>query len=100
MLGLVGVKLTAEGNVLDIEKEDKIRQFHPIDSLFDYFSSYQLVDGKGKCAKKKEIKCFYNSTFDRQENHPDEWQKLLQCHDPRQLHWPCLWSWQGFLHAG
>ena len=52
LLGLVGVKLTAEGNVLDIEKEDKIRQFHPIDSLFDYFSSYQLVDGKGKCAKK------------------------------------------------
>ena len=54
MLGLVGVKLTAEGNVLDIEKEDKIRQFHPIDSLFDYFSSYQLVDGKGKCGRNRE----------------------------------------------
>ena len=36
-----------KGNVLDIEKEDKIRQYHPIDSLFDYFSSYQLVDNKG-----------------------------------------------------
>ena len=48
MLGAVGLKAAkAEGNVLDIEKEDKIRQFHPIDSLFDYFSSYQLIDGKG-----------------------------------------------------
>ena len=48
LLAAVGLKtVNAEGNVLDIEKEDKIRQFHPIDSLFDYFSSYQLVDGKG-----------------------------------------------------
>ena len=63
MLGLVGVKLTAEGNVLDIEKEDKIRQFHPIDSLFDYFSSYQLVDGKGKCGRNKECSVFIIQHF-------------------------------------
>ena len=52
----MGVKLSAEerikavekGTVLDIEKEDKIRQYHPIDSLFDYFSSYQLIDNKGQ----------------------------------------------------
>ena len=56
LLAAVGVKLSAEervkavekGAVLDIEKEDKIRQYHPIDSLFDYFSSYQLVDTKGR----------------------------------------------------
>ena len=56
LLAAVGVKLSAEervkavekGAVLDIEKEDKIRQYHPIDSLFDYFSSYQLIDNKGK----------------------------------------------------
>ena len=60
LLAAVGVKLSAEerikavekGAVLDIEKEDKIRQYHPIDSLFDYFSSYQLVDTKGR----KDIK--------------------------------------------
>merc|ERR1712038_1604788 len=61
LLGLVGVKLTAEGNVLDIEKEDKIRQFHPIDSLFDYFSSYQLVDGKGKKTTLMSGRNFYNA---------------------------------------
>ena len=56
LLAAVGVKLSAEerikavekGTVLDIEKEDKIRQYHPIDSLFDYFSSYQLIDNKGQ----------------------------------------------------
>ena len=56
LLAAVGVKLSAEerikavekGAVLDIEKEDKIRQYHPIDSLFDYFSSYQLIDNKGR----------------------------------------------------
>ena len=56
LLAAVGVKLSAEerikavekGTVLDIEKEDKIRQYHPIDSLFDYFSSYQLIDNKGR----------------------------------------------------
>ena len=56
LLAAVGVKLSAEerikalekGAVLDIEKEDKIRQYHPIDSLFDYFSIYQLVDTKGR----------------------------------------------------
>ena len=60
LLAAVGVKLSAEerikavekGAVLDIEKEDKIRQYHPIDSLFDYFSSYQLIDNKGR----KDIK--------------------------------------------
>ena len=66
-LGLVGIKLQAEeekkktnkttkafgdmqaeGQVLDIAKEDKIRKHSPIDKLFDYFSSYQIVDDKGK----------------------------------------------------
>ena len=55
-MGLAGVEVSAKekGGELDIEKEDKIRQFHPIDSLFDYFSSYQLVDGKGKYVRSKE----------------------------------------------
>ena len=56
LIAAVGVQLSAEerikavekGAVLDIEKEDKIRQYHPIDSLFDYFSSYQLIDSKGR----------------------------------------------------
>ena len=63
-LALVGIKLQAEeekkkaskafgdmkaeGEVLDIAKEDKIRQHSPIDKLFDYFSSYQIIDNKGK----------------------------------------------------
>ena len=59
----MGVKLSAEerikavekGTVLDIEKEDKIRQYHPIDSLFDYFSSYQLVDPKGRKDLKNHL---------------------------------------------
>ena len=65
-LALVGIKLQAEeekkktskafgdmkaeGEVLDIAKEDKIRQHSPIDKLFDYFSSYQIIDNKGKKA--------------------------------------------------
>merc|ERR1712001_338138 len=69
LLAAVGVKLSAEerikavekGAVLDIEKEDKIRQFHPIDSLFDYFSSYQLVDGKGKKTTLMSGRNFYNA---------------------------------------
>ena len=63
LLAAVGVKLSAEerikavekGAVLDIEKEDKIRQYHPIDSLFDYFSSYQLIDNKGCRIYKNRI---------------------------------------------
>ena len=49
-MGLAGVEVSAKekGGELDIEKEDKIRQFHPIDSLFDYFSSFQLMDSQGK----------------------------------------------------
>lgn len=62
LLAAVGLKtVNAEGNVLDIEKEDKIRQFHPIDSLFDYFSSYQLVDGKGKKTTLMSGRNFYNA---------------------------------------
>merc|ERR1712001_249936 len=69
LLAAVGVKLSAEerikavekGAVLDIEKEDKIRQYHPIDSLFDYFSSYQLVDGKGKKTTLMSGRNFYNA---------------------------------------
>jgi len=65
----VGVTLSAEerikavekGAVLDIEKEDKIRQYHPIDSLFDYFSSYQLVDTKGKKTTLMSGRNFYNA---------------------------------------
>merc|ERR1712088_1289576 len=63
LLGLTGVKVSAKerGNELDIEKEDKIRQFHPIDSLFDYFSSYQLVDCKGKKTTLMSGRNFYNA---------------------------------------
>ena len=39
--------MQAEGEVLDIVKEDKIRKHSPIDKLFDYFSSYQMIDDKG-----------------------------------------------------
>ena len=63
LLGLTGVKVSAKerGNELDIEKEDKIRQFHPIDSLFDYFSSFQLVDSKGKKTTLMSGRNFYNA---------------------------------------
>jgi len=69
LLAAVGVKLSAEerikavekGAVLDIEKEDKIRQYHPIDSLFDYFSSYQLIDNKGKKTTLMSGRNFYNA---------------------------------------
>jgi len=69
LLAAVGVKLSAEerikavekGTVLDIEKEDKIRQYHPIDSLFDYFSSYQLIDNKGKKTTLMSGRNFYNA---------------------------------------
>ena len=36
------VQAARPAQFLDIEKEDKIRQFSPIDKLFDYFSSYQV----------------------------------------------------------
>ena len=45
--------MQAEGEVLDIVKEDKIRQHSPIDTLFDYFSSYQMIDNKGKEGNNK-----------------------------------------------
>ena len=71
VLAAVGVKLSAEerikavekGAVLDIEKEDKIRQYHPIDSLFDYFSSYQLVDTKGRKDFKRKSETNIYLTF-------------------------------------
>jgi len=63
LLGLAGVKVSAKekGGELDIEKEDKIRQFHPIDSLFDYFSSFQLVDNQGKKTTLMSGRNFYNA---------------------------------------
>merc|ERR1719330_63597 len=63
LLGLAGVKVSAKekGGELDIEKEDKIRQFHPIDSLFDYFSSFQLVDSQGKKTTLMSGRNFYNA---------------------------------------
>ena len=93
LLAAVGVTLSAEerikavekGAVLDIEKEDKIRQYHPIDSLFDYFSSYQLVDTKGWKDLKYQHYLYYILIF-RKENNTNEWTKLLQRHDPWELH--------------
>merc|ERR1712183_969179 len=55
------IKAVEKGAVLDIEKEDKIRQYHPIDSLFDYFSSYQLIDNKGKKTTLMSGRNFYNA---------------------------------------
>jgi len=54
-------EMKAEGEVLDIEKEDKIRQYQPIDKLFDYFSSYQMVDTKGKKTTLMSVRNFYNA---------------------------------------
>ena len=30
-----------------VNKEDKIRHYSPIENLFDYFSSYQVIDNQG-----------------------------------------------------
>ena len=62
-MGLAGVEVSAKekGGELDIEKEDKIRQFHPIDSLFDYFSSFQLMDSQGKKTTLMSGRNFYNA---------------------------------------
>ena len=102
LLAAVGVKLSAEerikavekGAVLDIEKEDKIRQYHPIDSLFDYFSSYQLIDNKGRKIQNicdiLKINIDLKLSIFRKEDYTDERTKLLQRHDPWKLHWSRL----------
>ena len=61
-LALVGIKLSdddkreekifaddimAMNMVNNIVKETKMRKNHPLDKLFDYFSSYQMIDNKG-----------------------------------------------------
>eukprot|EP00092_Neocalanus_flemingeri_P087776 GFUD01110835.1.p1 GENE.GFUD01110835.1~~GFUD01110835.1.p1 ORF type:complete len:434 (+),score=104.54 GFUD01110835.1:31-1332(+) len=51
----------AEGEVVDITKEDKIREYSPIDTLFDYFSSYQIIDNKGKKTTLMSVRNFYNA---------------------------------------
>jgi len=75
-LSLVGIKLTendreekifaddimAMNEVNNISKETKIRKNQPIDKLFDYFSSYQMIDSKGKKTNLMSVKNFFNAT--------------------------------------
>ena len=37
----------SSSEVYYVNREDKIRHFSPIERLFDYFSSYQIVDDRG-----------------------------------------------------
>ena len=61
-LALVGIKLSEDDKkeekifaedimameqLNNINKETKMRKNHPLDKLFDYFSSYQMIDSKG-----------------------------------------------------
>ena len=39
----------------------RIRQYGTLDKIFDFFSSYQYVDNKGKKTTLMSVKDFYNS---------------------------------------
>ena len=68
-LSLVGIKLLEEdkkeekvfaediaamNESANIHKETKMRKNQPLDKIFDYFSSYQMIDNKGEY-----IECLY-----------------------------------------
>jgi len=76
-LALVGIKLSEDDKreekifaddimamdmANNIIKETKMRKNHPLDKLFDYFSSYQMIDNKGKKTNLMSVKNFFNAT--------------------------------------